>query len=61
VGQEIVVLDGKALRRALASDQSVKYVVSDRASIAVGWWTCRRVWIVALKLSATECNPRRIL
>lgn len=28
VGQEIVALDGKALRRALNDDQSVKYVVS---------------------------------
>jgi len=28
VAQEIVALDGKALRRALACDQSVKYVVS---------------------------------
>jgi predicted transposase YbfD/YdcC len=28
VAQEIVALDGKALRRALAGDQSVKYVVS---------------------------------
>jgi predicted transposase YbfD/YdcC len=28
VGQEIVALDGKALRRALNGDQSVKYVVS---------------------------------
>lgn len=28
VPQEIVALDGKALRRALAADQSVKYVVS---------------------------------
>jgi predicted transposase YbfD/YdcC len=28
VGQEIVALDGKALRRALNQDQSVKYIVS---------------------------------
>ena len=28
--QEIVALDGKALRRALNADQSVKYVVSTR-------------------------------
>jgi predicted transposase YbfD/YdcC len=28
VAQEIVALDGKALRRALAADQSVKYIVS---------------------------------
>jgi predicted transposase YbfD/YdcC len=28
VSQEIVALDGKALRRALAADQSVKYIVS---------------------------------
>jgi predicted transposase YbfD/YdcC len=41
VAQEIVALDGKALRRALNSDQSVKYVVSAWAEsngLVLGQW-----------------------
>jgi len=41
VGQEIVALDGKALRRALNRDQSLKYVVSAWAEsnrLVLGQW-----------------------
>jgi len=41
VAQEIVALDGKALRRALNSDQSLKYVVSawaERNRLVLGQW-----------------------
>ena len=41
VAQEIVALDGKALRRALNKDQSVKYVVSAWAEsngLVLGQW-----------------------
>ena len=41
VDQEIVALDGKALRRALNSDQSLKYVVSawaERNRLVLGQW-----------------------
>ena len=41
VAQEIVALDGKALRRALAADQSIQYVVSAWAEsndLVLGQW-----------------------
>lgn len=41
VAQEIVALDGKALRRALAADQSIQYVVSawaDSNDLVLGQW-----------------------
>jgi predicted transposase YbfD/YdcC len=41
VSQEIVALDGKALRRALARDQSIKYIVSAWAEsngLVLGQW-----------------------
>jgi predicted transposase YbfD/YdcC len=41
IAQEIVALDGKALRRALAADQSIQYVVSawaDNNDLVLGQW-----------------------
>lgn len=41
IAQEIVALDGKALRRAIAADQSIKYVVSAWAQgneLVLGQW-----------------------
>src|SRR6187549_3186966 len=41
VAQEIVALDGKALRRALNADQSIQYVVSawaDHNGLVLGQW-----------------------
>lgn len=38
VPQEIIARDGKALRRALNADQSVKYVVTAPGPKATGWY-----------------------
>jgi len=57
VGQEIVALDGKALRRAFNRDQSVKYIVS---AWAEGNGLVLGQWKVADKSNEITAVPQRL-